>query len=301
MLQHVRLIPITILAASLLVGLKVGDIWSGVNRMIGVPSATAETQPQASEHGKPVRGAPTNILPAAAKAEPPTASKPAAEKAVAKPEAKPAAKAAASEPKAPASKSESAAEHAAAGKTEAPTQMAAAEAGSAAAPAMPPTQAAAPPPPPPTPPPPPRDPSTFSKSELELLQNLAKRRDALDAQAKDVEMREAVLAAAAKKVDEKIAELKKIQDKIQSLLIQHDEQDEKQLQSLVKVYQNMKPKDAARIFEKLDMPVLLDVVERMKERNLAPILADMDPAKAKAVTIELATQRKLPREMAKGG
>ena len=66
------------------------------------------------------------------------------------------------------------------------------------------------------------------------------------------------------------------------------------MKSLVKVYENMKPKDAARIFEKLDMPVLLQVVERMKEQKLAAVLAEMDPGKAKSVTIELATQHQLP-------
>jgi len=56
----------------------------------------------------------------------------------------------------------------------------------------------------------------------------------------------------------------------------------------------MKPKDAARIFEELDMEVLLEVVERMKERKTAPILAQMNPQRAKTVTLELAQRRELP-------
>jgi len=56
----------------------------------------------------------------------------------------------------------------------------------------------------------------------------------------------------------------------------------------------MKPKDAARIFEELDMAVLLDVIERMKERKSAPILAKMNPVRAKAITLELAQRRELP-------
>ena len=56
----------------------------------------------------------------------------------------------------------------------------------------------------------------------------------------------------------------------------------------------MKPKDAARIFEELDMAVLLDVIERMKERKTAPILAQMNPRRAKAITLELAQRRGLP-------
>ena len=56
----------------------------------------------------------------------------------------------------------------------------------------------------------------------------------------------------------------------------------------------MKPKDAARIFEQLDMVVLLDVIERMKERKSAPILAKMKPQRAKEITLELAQRRGLP-------
>ena len=61
-----------------------------------------------------------------------------------------------------------------------------------------------------------------------------------------------------------------------------------------KIYENMKPKEAAKIFEQLDMPILLDVVERMKEQKVSPILAEMEPSKAKTVTTEMAQQRQMP-------
>jgi flagellar motility protein MotE (MotC chaperone) len=56
----------------------------------------------------------------------------------------------------------------------------------------------------------------------------------------------------------------------------------------------MKPKSAARIFEELDLDVLLPVIERMKERKIAPILAKMNAEKAKTITTELAQRRRLP-------
>ena len=89
--------------------------------------------------------------------------------------------------------------------------------------------------------------------------------------------------------------MKALEEKIQQYLQQHDEQGEQQLKSLVKVYENMKPKDAARIFEQLDLDILLDVAERMREAKMAPILANMDPGKAKQITVELATRRDLPK------
>ena len=93
---------------------------------------------------------------------------------------------------------------------------------------------------------------------------------------------------------EKIEKLKKIEITIRNLLGQHDKQEKSKLLSLVKVYESMKPKDAARIFEELDLNVVVDVAELMEERRLAPVLANMDPIKAKTVTIEIRTRRKLP-------
>jgi flagellar motility protein MotE (MotC chaperone) len=42
------------------------------------------------------------------------------------------------------------------------------------------------------------------------------------------------------------------------------------------------------------MEVLLEVIERMKERKIAPILAQMNPQRAQTVTLELAQRRDLP-------
>ena len=138
------------------------------------------------------------------------------------------------------------------------------------------------------------DPLSYTDEELELLQSLAKRRDELAARETALGEREALLAATERRIDEKIAELKILQGTIESLVAQHDGEQEAQLKSLVKIYENMKPKDAAQIFQELELDVLLDVVERMQERKVAPVLAQMDPAKAREVTFELAQRRQLP-------
>lgn len=140
----------------------------------------------------------------------------------------------------------------------------------------------------------PTDVFNMTDEEIALLQSLSQRREELEQRAREIDEREVLLKAAEQRIDQKIAELEQLQAMIEDLLVKHDEQDEAQMQSLVKIYESMKPKDAARIFEELDMEVLLDVVERMKERKTAPILAQMNPERAKAVTLELAQRRDLP-------
>jgi flagellar motility protein MotE (MotC chaperone) len=137
-------------------------------------------------------------------------------------------------------------------------------------------------------------PSFMTKSEIDLLQDLSNRRQELDARGQQLDTRERLLMATEKRIDRKIERLKGIEADIREMLRIHDAEEEAQLQSLVKIYEAMKPKDAARIMDKMDMDVLLPVIERMKERKIAPLLAEMDPETAKALTIEMATRKQLP-------
>lgn len=136
----------------------------------------------------------------------------------------------------------------------------------------------------------PRDPAQYSPQELKLLQSLSQRRDQLDKRAAALDQRDVVLQAAEKRIDEKIAKLQQMQKAIDSAANKQDQEQSAKLKSLVKIYETMKPRDAARIFDQLDMPVLIEVLGNMKERSTAPILASMDPAKAKAVTLALAAR-----------
>ena len=137
----------------------------------------------------------------------------------------------------------------------------------------------------------PREGGGYSAAEVEVLQNLSKRREELDQREQGIAAREALLTAAEKRIEGRIGELKALEAKLTALAGQRCEEEEKRLRALVKVYESMKPGDAARIFEELDMPVLLEVAERMKEAKLGPILAQMNPRKARAMTVELAGRR----------
>lgn len=145
-----------------------------------------------------------------------------------------------------------------------------------------------------------KDPTTFTRAEIDLLANLAQRRDQIEQRAREIDLRESLLAAAEKRLDERIAEIKKLEASIKQIVQQYDKQEEQNLQGLVKVYENMKPKDAARIFEKLEPNVLLGVVERMKEAKLALVLADMAPDTAQELTVRLATRKQIPPSVRAG-
>jgi flagellar motility protein MotE (MotC chaperone) len=110
-----------------------------------------------------------------------------------------------------------------------------------------------------------------------------------------------LLKAAESRIDKKVSELKALQANIEQLVKAHEEAEIAKVAKLVKIYENMKPKDAASIFEEMDMETLLLVAERMNERKLAPVMAQMSPARAKEMTVELTRAGQLPLPGGSGG
>lgn len=128
----------------------------------------------------------------------------------------------------------------------------------------------------------------------EMYQDLTKRRQELEDKEKKLSEREALLEAAQKEVDRKVTEMEGLRDELKDLLKQQTAEEAARIQSLVKIYSGMKPKDAARIFNTLDTDILMQVVENMSESKVAPVIALMDADRAKALTTLLAEQKKLP-------
>lgn len=134
-------------------------------------------------------------------------------------------------------------------------------------------------------------PVEFTPAEVAVLQALADRRDGLVALEKELDERERLLGAAEGRLETRIGELQQLRDSIEALVRQYNEQEKAELLSIVKIYETMKPKDAAAILEDLEMPILLSIMETMKERKSASILAAMGPERAREVTTELARER----------
>ncbi len=133
-----------------------------------------------------------------------------------------------------------------------------------------------------------------SDIKADLYKDLTARRAELDTRDKTLSQREALLEAGQKELDRKYTELTGLRDQIQSLLKKQTEEEQTRIQSLVKIYTGMKPKDAARIFNTLDMDILVDVVGKMPEAKVSPIVAAMDADRARALTALLMEQKKLP-------
>jgi flagellar motility protein MotE (MotC chaperone) len=132
----------------------------------------------------------------------------------------------------------------------------------------------------------------LSPAERAVLERLVERRNELEARAKELEAREAVVLAAEKRLESRVAHLKQLEAKINDMVRAKDEGEAARVKNLVTMYENMKPKDAARVFDRLDMKVLLDVATQINPRRMSDILAQMSPEAAERLTVELATRAK---------
>ncbi len=138
------------------------------------------------------------------------------------------------------------------------------------------------------------DEEDLTQSEINVLKHLSERRKELDKKSREIEQRQTLLNLTEQRVDKKVAELKDMQESIRKVLGEADAQHKAQVASMVKIYETMKAKDAARIFQDMDMPTRVEVVSRMKEAKAAPVLAAMDAAKAKDLSTQLMTRKNLP-------
>lgn len=252
-LAKVRFLPLTIFFATLMLTVKISDIWDGVDGLISGPINVSEAQAQT----QPPQGQ-SNLPPAQNTGAPAQGALPPAQ------------------------------------GTLPPAQG-----------ALPPAQGAGAAPAPGGGPEVSRlikdDPTLLTPAEIDILQQLAVRRDQLDEREKEIQMRTGLLNAAEERINKKIAELQTLRVTIDGLIKKFDAQQDAKLKSLVKIYENMKPKDAAKIFEDLEMDTLLEVAERMKERKLADILSKMPPERAREVTVELRQLRELPKANTQAG
>jgi len=132
----------------------------------------------------------------------------------------------------------------------------------------------------------------LSPAERAVLERLSERRTELEARAKELDMRESLVLAAEKRLDARLAELKKLEAQIKEAVRAKDENEAARFKNVITMYENMKPKDAARVFERLEMRVLVEVATKLNPRRMSDIMAQMSSDAAERLTVELASRAK---------
>lgn len=127
-----------------------------------------------------------------------------------------------------------------------------------------------------------------SAEERAILEKLKDRRGEIEAQGRDLELRDNLIRMGERKLDERIGELRSLESQLGQANPKNDIKT--RYRPLVVMYENMKPKEAARVFDRMDVRILIDLIGHMNPRKVSEILAAMDPAAAEKVTVALARQ-----------
>ena len=127
-----------------------------------------------------------------------------------------------------------------------------------------------------------------SASERAILERLQSRRQELEARAREIDIRESLLKAAEKRIESRVEELKAVESRITTATEQKNETDAARFKGIITMYEGMKPKDAAKVFDRLEMSVLFEIASQIAPRKMSDILGLMAPEAAERLTIEMA-------------
>ncbi|HWX64138.1 flagellar protein FlbB [Bradyrhizobium sp.] len=131
-------------------------------------------------------------------------------------------------------------------------------------------------------------PPPVSASERAILERLQARRQELDARAREIDIRESLLKAAEKRIEQQSMDIKATEARITAANGQKDEAESARLKNIITMYEAMKPKDAARVFDRLEMGVLIEIAVQIKPQKMSDIMGLMQPEVAERLTVEMA-------------
>jgi flagellar motility protein MotE (MotC chaperone) len=106
----------------------------------------------------------------------------------------------------------------------------------------------------------------------DYLFKLAERKKELDTREEDLNKKTLEIAKQKTEIETKLKELENYREKISTMLKERITTDSGKVDNLVQVYTNMKPSQAAKIFETMDEDLVIEILSRMKKKSAADIL-----------------------------
>ena len=88
----------------------------------------------------------------------------------------------------------------------------------------------------------------------------------------------------------RLAELKAVESRIGATVKQREQDEVNRFKGVVTMYENMKAKEAARVFDRLDIKILVELAGLINPRKMSEILAQMSPEAAERLTVEIASR-----------
>ncbi len=132
---------------------------------------------------------------------------------------------------------------------------------------------------------------TWTDDEITLFSKLEARKTQLDSRESELNKLEEELQKQKDVLEKRLAELEEVRGKISAKLDEKVKVDTAKVESLVSVFANMKPAQAAKVVEGINEDLAVEVLAKMKNKNAAEILNLMDAEKAKRISEKYAGYR----------
>ncbi len=128
-----------------------------------------------------------------------------------------------------------------------------------------------------------------SAADLQLLLNeLLRREDDLDRREDAIVDQERALAIADQAIEARLTLLQEAEESLRETVAIAERAAENDLTQLTDVYQNMKPKDAAALFETMDAVFAAGFLSRMPPDAAASVMAGLSPEAAYTISVVMA-------------
>jgi flagellar motility protein MotE (MotC chaperone) len=128
----------------------------------------------------------------------------------------------------------------------------------------------------------------ITASERAVLERLQSRRQEIETRAREIDIRESLMKSAEKRIEGRIEEMKATEARVSVAGQQKNEADAARFKGLVTMYEAMKPKDAAKVFDRLELSVLFEIASQIAPRKMSDIMGQMQPEAAERLTVEMA-------------
>lgn len=128
----------------------------------------------------------------------------------------------------------------------------------------------------------------ISEGAAELAHDLIAREQTVRQREIRLQEFEQSLLVAETAVRKQLAELAEAETRLSATIAQADTAAEDDLSTLTSVYENMKPGEAAKLFEEMETTFAAGFVGRMRPESAAAIMAGLSPQRAYAISVVLA-------------
>lgn len=133
---------------------------------------------------------------------------------------------------------------------------------------------------------------SWTEEEIKAFAKLEDRKRELDEREAEMARLEEELQQQKVMLEDKIKQLEKIRQNIGSVLKEKTVSDSEKVDRLVEFYSNMKPQNAAKVFEELNENLAVEVLTRIKKKNAADIMNLIKADKAQRLSEKFAGYRK---------